>query len=145
VVVEVRDPAALHVASAATAPSPESSAPASEETVESGRPAAPAAPDPARGVPADYTPAPGGRLVVFGDTDFASNQYLALGNNRDLVLNLFAWLVSEDEQLGERPEGGEPLELSDAQGTWLCLSSVGFIPGIALLVALGVMVRRRNL
>jgi hypothetical protein len=149
VVVEVQDPAALHVLSRGPdpAPTPESPAPpAGESGSEGGRPTEPAAPvDPARGVPKEFAPAPGGRLVVIGDTDFASNRYVGLGNNRDLVLNVLAWLVAEDKQLGERPQTGEPLEITDAGSSVLCLFSVGIVPGTALLVAAGVLLRRRSL
>ena len=45
-------------------------------------------------------------MVVVGDSDFASNRFLVWGNNRDLFLNAVAWLVDEEDQIGERPSGG---------------------------------------
>jgi hypothetical protein len=42
----------------------------------------------------------GGRLLVFGDSDFASDVFLAPGTrtqaNRNLVLNVFSWAVRRD-------------------------------------------------
>ncbi len=106
----------------------------------------PAGPDPAAvGVPASFTPAPGGRLVVIGDSDFASNSTLMLGNNRDLFLNTVAWLVDEEDQLGERPENGDTLEISAFGEGVMCLFSVFLVPGAAALIAGATLLRRRYL
>lgn len=147
VAVEVTDPAALQVLPRPPEPPPEPAAPESPSAApEGGRPTAPpGAADAARGVPADFAPAAGGKLVVLGDTDFASNRYLALGNNRDLLLNVIAWLAEEPDQLGERPEPGEVLEITEAGESLLCLGSLLVVPGAALLVAAGVLLRRRSL
>jgi len=48
------------------------------------------------------------RLVVFGDSDFASNNYLNLSGNRDLFLNTVSWLAEEENLIAIRPkEGGQ--------------------------------------
>jgi len=101
--------------------------------------------DAGRAVPQDYAPQAGGRLVVIGDADFASNGYLMLGNNRDLFLNTIAWLVDEEAQIGERPDEGELLELTDIDAGILCLLSVLFVPGGAAVLALITILRRRRL
>ena len=98
-----------------------------------------------RAVPADFAPKPGGRLVVYGDTDFATNQFLLLGNNRDLFLNTIAWLVDEEDQIGERPEAGETLDMTGMEAGLLCLVSIVFVPGMAALLAAFTLVRRRFL
>lgn len=146
VVVEVTDPAALRVVRpGAPTEAPESPAdPVSPAP--GGRPAAPpVAGDLARGVPADFEPKAGGKLVVLGDTDFATNAYLDLANNRDLFLNVVAWLVEEPDQLGARPTTGEPLEITEAGEGALCLVTLGLMPLLPLLVAGGVWFRRRSL
>ncbi len=118
-VVEIDDPAALEVAD-------------------------PTDPELGVGIPDDWAPKPGGRLVVVGDGDFAANGYLALGNNRDLFLNTLAWLVDEEDQIGERPEAGETLEIDDLSAAFLCLISVVFVPaGVAGLAILTWLRRRR--
>lgn len=101
--------------------------------------------DPGRAVPADLAPLAGGRLVVIGDSDFASNGFLAWGNNRDLFLNTLAWLVSEEDQIGERPEQGDVLEISAFGETVLCLISLVLVPGFAAVLAVVTLVRRRYL
>ncbi len=110
---------------------------------------APAVPDlqgdVGRAVPADLAPVAGGRLVVFGDSDFAANGFVLYGNNRDLFLNTVAWLVEEEGQLGERPESGDTLEITTFGEAMLCLISVIFVPGGVALLALATFLRRRSL
>lgn len=43
------------------------------------------------------------RLVVFGDSDFASNQALAAYRNRDLFVNSVNWLLGDVEAISIRP------------------------------------------
>lgn len=43
------------------------------------------------------------RLVVFGDSDFASNQLLGGGGNRDLFVNSVNWLLGDVEAISIRP------------------------------------------
>lgn len=102
--------------------------------------------DVAAGVPADFAPAPGGRLVVLGDSDFASNQLLLLGNNQDLFLNSIAWLVEEEAQLGTGPEDeGDLLTLTVIEEALLWLTTIFLIPGAAIALAVLMAVRRRFL
>jgi ABC-type uncharacterized transport system involved in gliding motility auxiliary subunit len=44
------------------------------------------------------------RIVVFGDSDFASNNYLNLSGNRDLFLNTVSWLAEEEHLIAIRPK-----------------------------------------
>ncbi|MBJ20385.1 MAG: GldG family protein [bacterium] len=44
-----------------------------------------------------------GRLVVFGDSDFASNEYLDALRNRDLFVNSINWLAGDVGQITVRP------------------------------------------
>ncbi|MAG33468.1 MAG: hypothetical protein CL908_21535 [Deltaproteobacteria bacterium] len=44
-----------------------------------------------------------GRLVVFGDSDFATNEYLDALRNRDLFVNSINWLAGDVEQIAIRP------------------------------------------
>jgi len=172
--VEIEDPEVLEVA-ASTAAAPREAdvevdlapdapdapdardLPDAPDPVEAGDPPPPAQPpgapavvqalqgDVGRAVPADLAPVPGGRLVVVGDSDFASNVNLLAGNNRDLMLNIVAWLVDEEAQLGERPEAGDTLEITTVGEAMLCLVSVIFVPGAVLLLALATFLRRRRL
>jgi hypothetical protein len=96
-----------------------------------------------RAVPADFQAQTGGKLVVYGDVDWASNVWIDIGNNRDLFLNTLAWLVEEEDQLGQRPQEGETLEASEAQVNVLCLVSLLFVPGTAAAFAVVTLMRRR--
>jgi ABC-type uncharacterized transport system involved in gliding motility auxiliary subunit len=44
------------------------------------------------------------RIVVYGDSDFASNNYLNLSGNRDLFLNTVSWLAEEENLIAIRPK-----------------------------------------
>lgn len=44
------------------------------------------------------------RLVVFGDSDFASNARLSLLGNKDLFLNTVHWLAADEKLITERPK-----------------------------------------
>jgi len=88
-------------------------------------------------------PKAGGRIVAFGDGDFVGNSHLNWGNNRDLFLNTIAWLVAEEDQLGERPSDGDMLEITGAGSAIMCLISVIFVPGAAVLFGALTLFRRR--
>ena len=85
-----------------------------------------------------------GRLVVFGDSDFASNQLSSLARNGDFFLNAAAWLVGEESQLGQREKGdAEFLVLTGTEQGISLLVSLIFIPGFCLGFGVWVLVRRR--
>jgi ABC-type uncharacterized transport system involved in gliding motility auxiliary subunit len=74
-----------------------------------------APPPPAEG---EAPPAPkGARIVVMGDSDFASNQLIREFRNRDLFVNTVNWLLGDVEAISVRP--GQPrasrLQLSSEQ------------------------------
>ena len=85
-----------------------------------------------------------GRLVVFGDSDFASNQLSSLARNGDFFLNAAAWLVGEESQLGQREKGeAEFLVLTGTQQGLSLLVALVLVPGFCLAFGIGVFVRRR--
>ena len=49
-----------------------------------------------------------GRIVVFGDADFASNQMIDAYLNRDLFVNSVNWLLGDVEAISVRPNGSRP-------------------------------------
>lgn len=128
--VEVTDPAALRTTTDAPA-------------------ADPAAPAPA--VPA--TPAPelpkkaGGKVVVYGDGDFASNALVTAAVNQDLALNAIAWMVGEEDQISIRPnEAGKGKLTLDVVTLFLSAVIVLVVaPGIAVIGAVGTWIRRRRM
>lgn len=137
-VVEIDDPAALDVAV------PDAGRAAEDVAPSGGAPPIDVG-DASRGVPAHYAPKAGGRLVIVGDADFANNVFLDWGNNRDLFLNTVAWLVDEEDQLGERPRGGDSLQMTQVGEAMLCLVSIFLVPGAAVFFAAVTLLRRRFL
>lgn len=87
----------------------------------------------------------GGRLVVFGDSDFASNELLDQASNYDLLPNAIAWLVDETAQVSIRPavmSGG--FAMTGMQGLLLWLISLFVVPALALAGAIAAWLRRRS-
>lgn len=96
---------------------------------------------------ADTRREPGGRVVVFGDSDFVANELLVQGNNQDLFMNTVAWLVGEEDQIAIRPNeaGAQTLTLSFAQGFMVWGLSVFLAPFLAVVAAVGAWRKRRRL
>lgn len=95
---------------------------------------------------ADAAAAPAWRLVVFGDSDFATNGQLANVGNPTLVANAFNWLLERQNLLGIGPKKPEQVRLSLTPGE-LAAVTWGTLLGLpALAVAAGVFVwsRRRR-
>jgi ABC-type uncharacterized transport system involved in gliding motility auxiliary subunit len=90
------------------------------------------------------------RLVVAGDSDFASNSLLDLLGNRDLALNAIAWSVSAGELIGARPPSEvmalrplSPLALSARAGHVIFLALVVVEPAVILAFGTVLALRRR--
>ncbi len=87
------------------------------------------------------------RMLVFGDSEFASNRFLDYLGNKDLFVNAVNWLAREDALIGNRPQQKAPgknqffISQADAEGvfTWAVL----WQPGLFLFVGIAVFVRRR--
>lgn len=129
-VVEVTDPAAIRTETApAVAPT----------DLPVGTPAA----EKAEPLP----PASGGKVVVFGDADFAGNQLVLNGMNNNLVLNTVAWMVGETEQISIRSNEGAKGKLTVTVATGLLAGIVALlvVPGLAVIGAVGTWLRRRKM
>jgi ABC-type uncharacterized transport system involved in gliding motility auxiliary subunit len=57
--------------------------------------------------PADETSKPESRVVVFGDSDFASNLALGISGNRDLFMNAISWLAQQENLIAIRPKDAD--------------------------------------
>ncbi|MCK6519980.1 ABC transporter, partial [Myxococcota bacterium] len=90
---------------------------------------------------------PGGRVLVIGDSDFASNSLLAQGQNQDLLLNAVAWMVDEEDQIASRSTESASglLTLTGLQGILVWLIAVVAGPGLAVALALRSWFKRRSL
>ncbi len=87
------------------------------------------------------------RLVVFGNSRFARNDFLEVSGNRDLFMNSLSWLAEEEDLISIRPrerQGGGPIFLTAAQSRLVFFLPVVGLPGAVLLVGLIVYRRRRR-
>jgi len=88
-----------------------------------------------------------GRLIVFSDSDFASNQFIDLLGNRDLLVNAVNWLALEDTLIGVRPErktaGKEQFYVSSRQFYTVFLFGVVILPLTFVTLGTTVFLRRR--
>jgi ABC-type uncharacterized transport system involved in gliding motility auxiliary subunit len=99
----------------------------------------------AKDVPAERKDAKA-RIVLIGDSDFASNGFVNLSGNRDFFLNTLSWLAEEENLIAVRPKEASrpaPVFLTAAQGQAVFLVPVVIIP-LAVIVAGGVAVARRR-
>lgn len=90
-----------------------------------------------------------GRLLVYGDADFASNTLLGYLGNRDLLLNSVNWLAGEETMLGSRPPAQVPgvnqLFISDREGARVFWLGAVVLPTVILVLGLsGVALRQRR-
>ncbi len=86
------------------------------------------------------------RLVVFGDSDFATNQFLDVFRNRDLFVNSVSWLLGDVEAISIRPPTSRAsrLALSQNQFIWLSLLSLFVLPQVIMVIGVFAWWRRRT-
>jgi ABC-type uncharacterized transport system involved in gliding motility auxiliary subunit len=86
-----------------------------------------------------------GRLVVIGDSDFATNQFVTAYGNGDLVLNSFDWLAEREELIGIRPKPSSerPIFLSAQAQRWVLLTTLLLLPLLPAAMGLALRWARR--
>jgi ABC-type uncharacterized transport system involved in gliding motility auxiliary subunit len=87
------------------------------------------------------------RLVVFGDSEFATNQYYNLSGNGNLFLNTINWLTEETDLISIQPRTSTPrtIQLTPSQSRLIFFFSVLILPLVVLVIGVSVWVRRRSL
>ena len=87
-----------------------------------------------------------GRLVVLGTSTFASNQALGFQGNRDLFLNIVAWLAGQEDEIAVRPKDPRqnPIYATEAQKNAILWLSMVVIPGAVMVCGIVLVVRRRR-
>lgn len=87
------------------------------------------------------------RIVVFGDSDFVSNQFFDLSGNSNLLLNSVNWLEEEEDIISIAPKTTRPrtISLTLSQGRMIFFTTIILIPGIFILGGVLVYFRRRSL
>lgn len=90
---------------------------------------------------------PEGRLVVMGTSTFASNQGLGFQGNRDLLLNIVAWLAGQEGEIAIRPKDARqnPIFLTAAQSRTVLWLSIVILPGAVMVCGIWLVVRRRRI
>ncbi|PCI06716.1 MAG: ABC transporter [Gammaproteobacteria bacterium] len=86
------------------------------------------------------------RVVVIGDSDFLSNTYLGASANLNLGLNIFNWLIGDDDfiSVDVRPSPDTRLDLNDTQ---LMIIGFGFffvLPILLFISGFSIWYRRKN-
>jgi len=85
------------------------------------------------------------RVVVIGDSDFATNRHFRNGNNSDLFLTTVNWLTAGEEiiSVDRKVLPVRRLILSPEEARFLHISSVGLLPLVLFLVGGYLWWRRR--
>lgn len=85
-----------------------------------------------------------GKMVVFGDADFASNKFVSLAGNNELITNTMNYLVGRKDliTIPEKERPTDHLMLTRNQGLLLLWVPVVLIP--LLVIVLGIVVWRKR-
>ena len=109
-------------------------------------PDAPRPAPPAPGKPPDDTPRRETRVVVVGDSDFASNDALAFQGNSNFFANVVNWLAEQENLIAIRPKAPDDRRVTLTQDqlrlvTWL---SLVLVPGAIFAIGVYTWWRRRG-
>jgi len=85
------------------------------------------------------------RIVVYGTSNLAANQFLNIQGNRDFFLNTVSWLAEEEDQISVRPKDTKqtPVFMSANQAQVVNLLPLVVLPGLVLVGGIVAVVRRR--
>ena len=85
------------------------------------------------------------RLVVIGDSDFATNGVVGIQGNRDMFLNTINWLAQQEDLISIRAREPEDrrLTLTADQQRRVFVLSLFLVPGIVLGTGVYTWWRRR--
>jgi ABC-type uncharacterized transport system involved in gliding motility auxiliary subunit len=86
-----------------------------------------------------------GRFVVTGSSSWATNGAIGLAGNRNLFLNMMAWLSADEDLISIRPKEPEDrrLNMTARQMTMMFYETIVFFPLIIVIAGVGVWWRRR--
>ena len=132
-----RGPVSLAAAMSAPAPEQPAATPPTPPAGTDGKTPPPPPPD---------NPKRDTRIVVFGDSDFVSNNGLqAAPGNGDLFLNAVNWLGQQENLISIRPKSTEDrrVVLTQEQQFMVLLFSVAFLPGMIVVAGVINWWRRR--
>jgi ABC-type uncharacterized transport system involved in gliding motility auxiliary subunit len=100
---------------------------------------------PSSGTDGDQQESQEARLVVIGDSDFASNGYAGSASNLDVFLNSVSWLAEDADLIAVRPRSPEnrTVNLSFQQSKLMFWGTVILLPLLTLMAGVGVWYKRR--
>jgi gliding motility-associatede transport system auxiliary component len=86
------------------------------------------------------------RLVIFGSTEFAENQFIREFFNRDFLVNSTDWLAGEEAEISIRPRElrASRFRLTVSQFSVVFVLSVLLLPELLLIIGVAVWWERRN-
>jgi ABC-type uncharacterized transport system involved in gliding motility auxiliary subunit len=90
-------------------------------------------------------PKPETRVVVFGDSDFASNAYAGVPGNPNLFANAINWLAQQENLIAIRPTAAEDrrVQMTARQQQLVSLTSVLVVPLLVFAAGIYTWWRRR--
>ncbi len=94
----------------------------------------------------DVSGKPSAEVAVFGDSDFASNAFIGLGGNKDLILNTISWLAEEADLIAIRAKSpvSQPVTLVTRQGRVVFWLPVVGVPAFFAVLGIIVVIARRR-
>ena len=86
------------------------------------------------------------RIVIIGDSDFLSDSYIGAGANLSLGLNIFNWLLGDDDFVSVEVKSSPDtkLELSDTQLMVIAFGFFFIIPLLLLVIGFRIWFVRKN-
>jgi len=90
-------------------------------------------------------PSDSGRLVVVGNSSWASNQALGFSGNRNLLLNMVNWLSSDEDLISIRPKEPEDRRITLTRQQFRMVQSVSqfILPLFVIVIGMMVWLKRR--
>lgn len=87
------------------------------------------------------------RIVVFGTSLFAVNQFITIGSNKDFVLNSISWLMEDESLISIRTREDEAgkIELTQSMGWLILMATVIVVPLLISIFGIVYWVRRKKL
>jgi ABC-type uncharacterized transport system involved in gliding motility auxiliary subunit len=87
------------------------------------------------------------RIVVFGSSSFANNQFSRMGGNLDLFMNSVAWTLEDESMISIRTKDDGPgrVEMSNKEGTVIGLLTVFVIPFLIASGGIVIWILRKRL
>jgi ABC-type uncharacterized transport system involved in gliding motility auxiliary subunit len=86
------------------------------------------------------------RLVIYGDSDFASNLYYGQAGNGNLFTNTVNWLARDENfiSIKQKSPDDRRLEMTEAQGRLVSYVMVLLLPVSILITGISVWMKRRK-